>query len=310
VDHEIEERKIAMRSLSLIVGALLLCGSTASAANKRLLLVTHSGGFIHSSVADAEMILKKIGPDNGFDVTCFRFTEDPDKLVKVKKKVDGKDVEVMTTALEAYSERFRGSTKLTVAKENCGRINKETLKNFDIVLFYTTGNPVNKEEMADLLEWVKEGGAFSGTHCASDTLYGTPVYGELVGAYFDGHPWHQKIKLNVEDSKHPGTKGFTSGDEITDEIYQFRPSPYSRERLHILLSVDNSSIDVSKGKREDKDYAVSWCQQVGKGRSFYTSLGHRKEVWEDKRFQTHLFNGMKWATGELPGDATPTGKTK
>ena len=76
-------------------------------------------------------------------------------------------------------------------------------------------------------------------------------YGELIGAYFDGHPWHQKIKLKVEDPKHAAGKSFKDGDEITDEIYQFKPQPYSREKLHIIMSVDNSSIDVKKGKRPD-----------------------------------------------------------
>ncbi|MGL4422952.1 MAG: ThuA domain-containing protein, partial [Gemmataceae bacterium] len=154
--------------------------------------------------------------------------------------------------------------------------------------------------------WVKAGGAFAGTHCATDTLYNT-AYGELVGGYFDGHPWTQKIKLRVEDDKHPVAKGFQDGDEINDEIYQFKSEPYSRKKLRIILSVANDSIDVSKGKRPDKDYAVAWVQEYGKGKSFYTSLGHRKEVWKDARFQSHLFSGLKWATNQIPGDATPSG---
>ena len=72
--------------------------------------------------------------------------------------------------------------------------------------------------------------------------------------------------------------------------------------------MDNSSIDVNKGKRKDKDYAISWCHDYGKGKVFYTSLGHRKEVWKDERFQKHLLGGLKWATGVLPGDSTPSGK--
>jgi uncharacterized protein len=188
-------------------------------------------------------------------------------------------------------------------------VNKETLKNFDCVFFYTTGKPLTKEELNDLEEWVKAGGAFAGTHSASDTLYDTS-YGSLVGGYFDSHPWHQKIKLKVEDSKHPAAAGFSDGDEITDEIYQFRDSPYSREKLHIILSVDNSSIDVSKGKRKDMDYAVSWCHEYGKGRSFYTSLGHRKDVWNDERFQKHLIGGLKWTMKEAEGSSTPSAKTQ
>jgi len=271
-------------------------------ANKRLLLVTHSGGFIHPSVTTAEEVLKEIGPKNGFEVTCWRFTEDPDKKVKGN---DGRE----QTALEAYSERFRGSTKQPVEKENCGRINKKTLKNFDIVLFFTTGDPVNKEELADLRDWVKAGGALAGTHCATDTLYKDTVYGDLIGAYFKGHPpGLQKIKVKVEDPKHPAAAGFTNGMDYQDEMYVFRDAPYSREKLHIILSIDPASFDPKNLTRSDKDYAISWCRTEGKGRVFYTSFGHDPKVWKDERYQKHLLNGLKWATGELPGSAEPTGR--
>lgn len=286
-----------VRSLfaAALVAAGLLSVSAAPAADqksKRLLLVTDSGGFVHDSVGVAEEVLKDIGPKNGFAVTAWRFTREPDPSVLAK-----------------YSEAFRQRTGLTVEKENCGRVNKQTLKNFDVVLFFTTGNPLTKTELADLEEWVRAGGAFAGTHCATDTLYNT-TYGALVGGYFDGHPWHQKIKVTVEDPKHAAAAGFKSGDEITDEIYQFREVPYSREKLHVIMSVDNSSIDTEKKgvNRKDKDFAISWCQGYGKGRSFYTSLGHRKEVWKDPRFQQHLLGGLKWAVGLAPGDATPSGK--
>jgi type 1 glutamine amidotransferase len=276
---------------ALFIAALTLTAPAADqpAKNKRLLLVTDSGGFVHDSVGVAEDVLKEIGPKNGFDVTCYRYTRDP------------KD-----PGFAKYAENFRVKTGVTVGPENCGRVNKETLKNFDEVLFFTTGNPLTKEELADLQEWVKAGGAFAGTHCATDTLYNS-TYGTLVGGYFDLHPWHQKIKVKVEDPKHAAAAGFENGAEITDEIYQFK-EPYSRERLHIILSVDNSTIDTEKKdvRRKDKDFAIAWCQEYGKGRSFYTSLGHRKEVWKDERFQKHLIGGLKWAVKDAPGDATPS----
>lgn len=275
----------------------------SSTANKRLLLVTHSGGFIHASVATAEEVLKQIGPAHGFDVTCWRFTEDPDRKVKGK---DGRE----RTALEVYAERFRASTRLPVKREHCGRINKQTLKNFDIVLFFTTGNPVNKEELNDLREWVRAGGALAGTHCATDTLYGEPVYGELIGAYFRGHPpGLQKIRVRVEDPNHPAAAGFTDGMEFQDEMYVFRDQPFSRDRLHIILSIDPTSFNPGKNLlRADNDYAISWCRREGQGRVFYTSFGHDPKVWRDERFQKHLIGGLKWAVGLLPGDDTPSGK--
>ena len=279
---------------------------------KRVLLVTHSGGFIHDSVGVAEEVLKEIGPRHGLAVTCYRFTGDPEKPIKFRPAKGAPEIEQKW--LEKYSDDFRKRTGMTVESANIGRINANTLKQFDLVLFFTTGSqrnqqsPLNETELADLLAWVKAGGAFAGTHCATDTLYDSP-YGDLIGGYFAGHPWHQKIRLKVESPNHPAAAGFDNGAEITDEIYQFNPNgPYSREKLHIILSVDNQSIDVSKGKRPDQDYAIAWCHQYGKGKVFYTSLGHRKEVWNDPRFQSHLIGGLKWALGQVPGDATPSAK--
>lgn len=300
-------RKALLPLAAAVAVALCACTVTPTSApaaqtkNKRLLLVTHSGGFVHPSVATAEEVLKEVGPKNGFDVTCYRFTEDPDKKVKDK---GGNE----RTALEAYNENFRRATKLTVEKENCGRVNKDTLKNSDVVLFFTTGNPVTKEELADLKEWVKNGGALAGTHCATDTLYGESVYGELIGAYFKGHPpGLQKIKVKVEDPKHPAAAGFTDGMEYQDEMYVFRDTPYGRDRLHIILSIDPASFNPPQNiARGDKDYAITWCRTEGKGKVFYTSFGHDPNVWKDEKFQKHLFGGLKWATGELPGDATPS----
>lgn len=284
----------------LLVGITFLCSvAITNAENKKLLLVTDSGGFVHDSVGLAEQILKEIGPKNGIDVTCFRYTRDP----------ESKD-------FAPYAEKFRKTTGVPCEKEHCGRVNAETLKKFDCVLFFTTGNPLTNDEVKDLVEWVKVGGAVAGVHCGSDTLYPAKdrpqnaAFGELIGAYFDGHPWHQKIKITNEDPEHAAGKGFKTGDEITDEIYQFRPEPYSRDKLHIILSVDNSSIDVTKGKRADKDYAIAWCREVEKGRTFYSSLGHRKDVWKDPRYQEHLIGGLKWALKEAKGSGYPSGAAK
>ena len=313
-----------MRTLRwLIAIAFLAVGAdSASAENKRLLLVTDSGGFIHDSVGLAEQVLKDIGPKNGIDVTCYRFTRDPAEKIKVKRKENQKTVEVETTVLADYSEKFRRATGVAVEPESIGRVNADTLKKFDGVLFFTTGNPMTKEEVKDLVEWVKAGGTIAGTHCGADTLYPAKdrpwneAYGELMGAYFRGHPQGtQKIKIKVEDPNHPAGKSFKDGEPYEDEMYIFRDAPYSRNKLHIILSVNPDTVDslLEKGKklaREDNDYAISWCQEVGKGRSFYTSLGHRKEVWKDPRFQAHLVGGLRWALKLEEGDATPSAKLK
>jgi type 1 glutamine amidotransferase len=289
-------------------------------AKKKLLFVTHSGGFIHESVSTAEDVMKEVCPKHGYEVTCWRFTGDPDAKVKVRK--DGQEVEV--TALQKESDRYRQSTgrtgAKTIEKEHCGRINAESLKKFDVVLFFTTGSgpkknnigPMTPDELKDLTAWVKAGGAFAGTHCASDTMYDS-TYGELIGGYFKAHPpGLHNVKLKIEDPKHPAAVGFENGQEYKDEIYVFTDTPYSREKLHIIMSCEKGSFKEAKGNaaRADEDYAISWCREEGKGKVFYTSLGHQPSVWKDEKFQKHLFGGLDWATGQKKGDATPSNKLK
>ena len=85
---------------------------------------------------------------------------------------------------------------------------------------------------------------------------------------------------------------------------------FRRDKLYIILSVDNRSFNVTKGSREDQDYPVAWCQRFEQGCSFYSSLGHHKETWTAPRFQQHLLGGLKWSLGQAEGDATPSGKLK
>jgi type 1 glutamine amidotransferase len=163
------------------------------------------------------------------------------------------------------------------------------------------------EQRKALFAFVKGGKAFAGAHCAADTFYKVPEYGEMVGAYFDGHPWTQEVHVNVEDDKHPATAHLGQSFQISDEIYQFR-APYDRTKLHVLLSLDTGSVDLAKPEvhRKDKDFALAWCRDYDKGRVFYTALGHRPELWKDERYLTMLDGGFRWAmrmTGRSRGGA-------
>jgi type 1 glutamine amidotransferase len=185
-------------------------------------------------------------------------------------------------------------------------ITPEGLKGFDAVLFYTTGDveqfPLTRENREHLIAWVKEGHAFAGVHSATDTYKDWEPYWEMIGGSFDGHPWHESITVDVEDPSHPAAYHVPHGWEITDEIYQFKN--YARDRIHVILSMRDVSVK-GKGKRADNDYAISWCRNFGEGRVFYTSLGHREDVWTNPTYQAHLLGGLLWALGLAAGDATP-----
>jgi len=103
------------------------------------------------------------------------------------------------------------------------------------------------------------------------------------------------VRVLVEDRAHPATRHLGESLELTDEIYQFRA--WSRPEVHVLLRLDPRSVDVGRGKRADGDYALAWTRADGRGRVFYTALGHEPGMWADGRFQAHLLGAIQWALG-------------
>ena len=192
-----------------------------------------------------------------------------------------------------------------VSSEDLSLITAETLRGFDVLYFFTSGElALSDQQKSDLLEFVREGKGFGGVHSATDTLYNWREYGELIGAYFNGHPWAQEVTVRAENRDHPILQDFEAVFRISDEIYQFRN--FSRDRTHVLLSLDTSSVDLSIPgvAREDGDFPLAWYREYGKGRVFYTALGHGNETWLDSRFQALLLNALKWLADipEAPRD--------
>lgn len=257
-----------------VIWTLWPSGSVEAGMKRKLLAVTHSAAFKHSVVTRSSL----------------------DTLSLVEETLM-----TLGEQLGAFDVTF------VYSKEDCKKVTPAALNQYDGVFFYTTGDvPFPDDTKKALLEFVKSGKGFIGVHSATDTYYNFPEYGELIGGYFDGHPWHQQVRINVEDPHHPATRPFEKSFEITDEIYQFR-HPWSRDNVRVLLRLDTWSVDMTKPgvKRPDRDFALAWVRTYGQGRVFYTALGHREEVWQDKRFQQHLFNGIRWAFGDVPADATP-----
>jgi type 1 glutamine amidotransferase len=193
--------------------------------------------------------------------------------------------------------RRSGAFDATVSSD-ASLISEHNLRRYAAVIFYTTGElPIDDAHKRALIEFVRGGRGFVGIHSATDTFYKWPEYLELIGGYFDGHPWHQDVNIRVEDGRHPSTAHLPATFTLKDEIYQFRS--WSRDRVHVLLSLDPTSVDVTKPgvKRADKDFALAWTREIGRGRMFYTALGHEADVWRDARFQQHLVGGIRWAIG-------------
>jgi uncharacterized protein len=185
-----------------------------------------------------------------------------------------------------------------VATKDLAFLSPESLPAYDAVVFYTTGElPISEAAKTNLMSWIKSGKGFIGIHCATDTFYKWPEYGDMIGGYFDGHPWHQQVSVKVEDTQNPITKGLPNPWVLNDEIYQFRN--WDRSKLHVLLSLDTTSVDLKKEgvKRTDGDFGLAWTKSYEKGRVFYSALGHRQDLWQAPEYQQFIANGIRWTLG-------------
>lgn len=161
-----------------------------------------------------------------------------------------------------------------------------------IIFFNTTGDVLNNDQQSALEGFIKKGGGFVGIHAAADTEYDWPWYGQLVGAYFKSHPEIQPAILRkFKEAKL--TKDLPKDWKRTDEWYNFKQiSP----DINVLYTLDESTYT---GGENGFNHPISWNHEVGKGRSFYTALGHTKESYSDPLFLNHVLSGIRYAVKDI-----------
>jgi type 1 glutamine amidotransferase/sugar phosphate isomerase/epimerase len=193
----------------------------------------------------------------------------------------------------------------------------EKLRQYDALYLNNTVGPIfNSQEVREsILRFVREGGGLGGHHGTGRASLDWPEFAEMLGAYSGPHTVSDEhVTLKVEDPASPLNAGFHS---LTfpwiGEFFRYPSPPYSREKLHVLLTIDSSKTDMSRYTcagctRPDGDYAVSWIRTYGKGRVFYSDLGHNPTDFESAPVVQHFLAGIQYILGDLDADATPSAK--
>ncbi len=253
----------------LIVSVLAgMARAQATQPHRRILLITESKGFVH------EVVKRQDGKPNLVEQT---FGE----LAKRTKLFD-----------------VEGSQDSSI-------ITPEKLKGVDLVVFYTTGDLAMSNEQLDAFDqWLKAGGRFMGIHPATNTFEQHPIYPKIVGGVFDGHPWTQDVTVTIKvlEPNHPAAKPWGQGDTFKEEIYQTKQFDPSSVRVLIALDMEKTEM------KKSRFIPISWCKEYGKGKVFYTSLGHRPDMWMNPKYQDHLIGGIRWLWDLDRADATPNPK--
>jgi type 1 glutamine amidotransferase len=258
--------KFTFRNLVPAILSLWLLSTLAvGAAPKRILVLTESRGFTHDVVK------------RGDDDLCV--------VEKIMAKIGGDSGVFETVNSQSAIEALTA----------------ENLKHFDAVFFYTTGSLIPDGGPRNaLLDFVKSGKAFIGTHSATDTFSDFSGYYQFINGTFNGHPWTSGMTstFSNHEPSHPAVAMFPESFEYKDEIYQYKN--YSPESVRVLLSLDMGSSSLKRPYM----VPVCWVRSYGRGRLFYTNFGHNKSTWEDSRYQDHVLQGIRWALGLIDGPSS------
>ena len=258
-----------LRCLSLLIVGMVWAGFVHG-QTKRLLAIGEEKGYRHEAVSHALATIERLGRESKLWDTYIRTDTEP----LTKKKLE---------------------------------YNAKNLNDFDAVLFYTGGTlEMDEQQKADFLSFIHDDGkGFIGIHSATITFTKWPEYGEMIGGYFDEHPWGTfEAPVIVEDPAFPGMAQWPRAFTIKDEIYQIKN--YSRSDRRVLMRLDAGQLNFNNPRvhRTDKDFAVAWAKMYGKGRVYYSTLGHVSENWGDPRFQKMMTEAIRWALGLVNADIT------
>jgi type 1 glutamine amidotransferase len=282
----------ALASLCLLVSSVVHAAQPA--APKKVLFFSKSAGFEHDAIKTdgkpghgyAFRVLKELGAQNNIE---FTFSKD-------------------------------GSL-----------FTPEYLAQFDAYFFYTTGDlsvvksdprgddnpPMTPAGKAALLNAVANGKGFIGTHSATDSFHSfgrnghvperflsdgdkADDYIKMIGGEFIRHAAQQKSHLITTDAKFPGMDAMPADFAPVEEWYSLKNFPAD---LHVLLVQDTAGMKGPEYQRAP--YPSTWVHMHGKGRVFYTNLGHREDIWDHPAFKSLLTGALNWSLGRVDADITP-----
>ena len=278
----------ASSSVLLAAIGLLLSASQDAPPRRRTLLAigdVHRKIYQHDAVSHALATIERLGYQSGLYDTYIRT-----------------DIQLIT------KHPLQTPENAVVPDANNKSANYKNLNDFDAIFFYGIGElELTDQQKADLMSFIKEDGkGFVGAHTAITSFYTWPEWGQMIGGYFDDHPWliFDAPVIN-EAPDFPAMKAFPHEFTAHDEIYQVKD--FSKDRVRVLARLDADKIDLKNPRvhRTDRDFPVAWAKTYGKGRVFYSCFGHTKESWDDPRMQEMWLEAIKWAMGLEAGDAHP-----
>lgn len=230
-------------------------------------------GYQHDSITHALSVIERLGWESGLYDTIVR----TDSQLITKQQI-----------------LFKTGTGIATGEQFLAR----NLNYFDAIFFFGVREiDLTPGQRADLLSFVRDDGkGFVATHAGATAFFSWPEFGELLGARFDEHPWGiTDATVVVEDRTSPLVAHLPPSLVVNDEHYQLKD--FSRDKIHVLARLDASKLNLKAPlvHRTDADFPAAYTKTYGKGRVFYSTLGHSRESWDLPWMQKMYFEALRWA---------------
>jgi uncharacterized protein len=267
---------LALSALTLVASQLVLGAQVPAPRtfSKHVLAWADvRNGYQHDSITHALSVIERLGWDSGAYDTVIR--TDSQSITK-------------------HEILFKIGTGIATGEQFLAR----NLNYFDAIFFFGVREiDLTKEQRDDLLSFVRDDGkGFVATHAGSTSFFSWPEFGDLLGARFDEHPWGiSDATVVVEDQRSPIVTHLPASQVVNDEHYQLKD--FSRDKLHVLARLDSTKLDLEAPlvHRKDADFPAAYTKTYGKGRVFYSTLGHSRELWDTPWLQKMYFEALKWS---------------
>ena len=325
-------------ALAMILGSSLL--AEAADAPKRVLVCTTTMGYRHPSIPYGEEALAAMdaaAPD--FEIVGW--LRQPEIVVPQAPKPPRKpapktpqagldkynaDLAAHKKTMETWNRDVKAEADIKRAEFDAAMqktleaLSPQALRDnrIDAVIFCNTSGALPLPDPQGFADWVRSGGAFIGMHAGSDTLKDCLPYTEMLCGIFDGHGPQVPATLHAGDKEHPANGNI--GDVWTlsqEEMYRIKNHNRDKARSIWFMRHDPNNKDL-KGF-----FPVAWVRGLGDGRVFYTTLGHREDMWStdpalkdrinpvetSTQFRNHLLGGIRWALCLADASSEPNPQT-
>jgi len=236
-------------------------------------------GYQHDSISHALATIERLGRESGAYDTVIR----TDSQLITKRPI-----------------LFPKGTGIAAGAG--GDFNVHDLTYFDAIFFFGVREiDLSADQRADFLSFVRDDGkGFVAAHSASTAFFSWPEFGDLLGGRFDEHPWNiADATVVVDDPSFPAMRHLPARWPVRDELYQLRD--FSRGSVHVLAHLDPATLDLHAPlvHRTDRDFPAAWSKRYGKGRVFYSTLGHEADDWDNPQLQKMYFEAIRWSLRQV-----------